>query len=103
MKSGVVVLAGKPNTGKSTLLNYILKEKIAPVSSKPQTTRKRLKGIYTEERGQIVFIDSPGLHKPTHILGKYMVEEAIKNLYDGDILLWIIDSSKNLTEEDYTI
>lgn len=103
MKSGVVVLAGKPNTGKSTLLNYILKEKIAPVSSKPQTTRKRLKGIYTEERGQIVFIDSPGLHKPTHILGKYMVEEAIKNLYDGDVLLWIIDSSKNLTEEDYTI
>ncbi len=103
MKSGIVVLAGKPNTGKSTLLNYILKEKIAPVSSKPQTTRKRLKGIYTEERGQIVFIDSPGLHKPTHILGKYMVEEAIKNLYDGDILLWIVDSSKKLTEEDYTI
>jgi len=94
------VLAGKPNTGKSTLLNCILREKIAPISPKPQTTRKRLKGIYTEERGQIVFIDSPGLHKPIHVLGRYMVEEAIKNLYDGDILLWIVDSSKRLTEED---
>lgn len=100
MKSGIVVLAGKPNTGKSTLLNCILREKIAPISPKPQTTRKRLKGIYTEERGQIVFIDSPGLHKPIHVLGRYMVEEAIKNLYDGDILLWIVDSSKRLTEED---
>ncbi len=100
MKSGIVVLIGKPNTGKSTLLNYILREKIAPISPKPQTTRKRLKGIYTEERGQIVFIDSPGLHKPIHVLGRYMVEEAIKNLYDGDILLWIVDSSKKLTEED---
>ncbi|MGB9749438.1 MAG: GTPase Era [Caldisericia bacterium] len=100
MKSGIVVLIGKPNTGKSTLLNYILREKIAPISPKPQTTRKRLKGIYTEERGQIVFIDSPGLHKPINVLGRYMVEEAIKNLYDGDILLWIVDSSKKLTEED---
>jgi len=103
MKSGVVVLVGKPNSGKSTLLNYILKEKIAPVTPKSQTTRKRLKGIYTEERGQIVFIDSPGIHKPMHNLGKYMVEEAIKNLYDGDILLWIVDSSKKLTEEDFII
>jgi GTP-binding protein Era len=68
MKSGVVVLVGKPNSGKSTLLNYILKEKIAPVTPKSQTTRKRLKGIYTEERGQIVFIDSPGIHKPMHNL-----------------------------------
>lgn len=103
MKSGVVVLVGKPNGGKSTFLNYILKEKIAPVTPKSQTTRKRLKGIYTEERGQIVFIDSPGIHKPIHSLGKYMVEEAIKNLYDGDLLLWIVDSSKKLTEEDFII
>lgn len=94
---------GKPNSGKSTFLNYILKEKIAPVTPKSQTTRKRLKGIYTEERGQIVFIDSPGIHKPIHSLGKYMVEEAIKNLYDGDLLLWIVDSSKKLTEEDFII
>lgn len=103
MKCGIVVLVGKPNCGKSTLLNYILKEKIAPVSPKSQTTRKRLKGIYTEEKGQIVFIDSPGIHKPIHALGKYMVDEAIKNINDGDILLWIIDSSKNLTEEDFII
>lgn len=103
MKCGVVVLVGKPNCGKSTMLNYILKEKIAPVSPKSQTTRKRLKGVYTEKRGQIVFIDSPGLHKPIHALGKYMVDEAIKYINDGDILLWIIDSSKNLTEEDFII
>ncbi|MGQ9845841.1 MAG: GTPase Era [Caldisericia bacterium] len=103
MKCGIVVLIGKPNCGKSTLLNYILKEKIAPVSPKSQTTRKRLKGIYTEKRGQIVFIDSPGIHKPIDALGKYMVDEAIKNINDGDILLWIIDSSKNLTEEDFII
>lgn len=103
MKCGIVVLIGKPNCGKSTLLNYILKEKIAPVSPKSQTTRKRLKGIYTEKRGQIVFIDSPGIYKPIHALGKYMVDEAIKNINDGDILLWIIDSSKNLTEEDFII
>lgn len=103
MKCGIVVLIGKPNCGKSTLLNYILKEKIAPVSPKSQTTRKRLKGIYNEKRGQIVFIDSPGIYKPIHALGKYMVDEAIKNINDGDILLWIIDSSKNLTEEDFII
>lgn len=103
MTSGIVVLVGKPNVGKSTLLNFILKEKIAPVTPKPQTTRKKLKGIYTEERGQIVFIDSPGLHKPIHELGKYMVNEAIKVLNDGDLLLWIVDSSKELTEEDYIV
>lgn len=103
MKCGVVVLVGKPNCGKSTLLNYILKEKIAPVSPKPQTTRKRLKGIYTGKRGQIVFIDSPGIHKPIHDLGEYMVNEAMKNINDGDILLWMIDSSENLTEEDFII
>lgn len=103
MKSGIVVLAGKPNTGKSTLLNCILKEKIAPVSPKPQTTRKNLKGIYTDDRGQIVFVDSPGIHKPLHLLGKFMLEQAISILKDGDILLWIVDSSSNLTDEDYLV
>lgn len=100
MKSGIVVLSGKPNTGKSTLLNLILGTKIAPTSPKPQTTRKRLKGIYTEERGQIVFIDSPGIHNPIHELGRYMLNEALKNLNDGDIILWIVDGSKELDEED---
>ncbi len=100
MKSGIVVLSGKPNTGKSTLLNLILGTKIAPTSPKPQTTRKRLKGIYTEEKGQIVFIDSPGIHKPIHELGRYMLNEALKNLNDGDIILWIVDGSKELDEED---
>lgn len=100
MKSGIVVLSGKPNTGKSTLLNLILGTKIAPTSPKPQTTRKRLKGIYTEDRGQIVFIDSPGIHNPIHELGRYMLNEALKNLNDGDIILWIVDGSKELDEED---
>lgn len=100
MKSGIVVLSGKPNTGKSTLLNTILGTKLAPMSPKPQTTRKRLKGIYTEERGQIVFIDSPGIHNPIHELGRYMLNEALKNLNDGDIILWIVDGSKELDEED---
>lgn len=100
MKSGIIVLSGKPNTGKSTILNLILGTKIAPTSPKPQTTRKRLKGIYTEERGQIVFIDSPGIHKPIHELGRYMLNEALKNLNDGNIILWIVDGSKELDEED---
>lgn len=100
MKSGIIVLSGKPNTGKSTILNFILGTKIAPTSPKPQTTRKRLKGIYTEERGQIVFIDSPGIHKPIHELGRYMLNEALKNLNDGNIILWIVDGSKELDEED---
>jgi GTP-binding protein Era len=103
MKSGIVVLSGKPNTGKSTLLNLILGTKIAPTSPKPQTTRKRLKGIYTEERGQIVFIDSPGIHNPIHELGKYMLNEALKNLNDGDVILWIVDGSKDLDEEDLLV
>ncbi|MCX8095484.1 MAG: GTPase Era [Caldisericia bacterium] len=103
MKSGIVVLSGKPNTGKSTLLNLILGTKIAPISPKPQTTRKRLKGIYTEERGQIVFIDSPGIHNPIHELGRYMLNEALKNLNDGDIILWIVDGSKEVDEEDLLV
>lgn len=103
MKSGFVVLAGKPNTGKSTLLNAILGTKIAPMSPKPQTTRKRLKGIYTEERGQIVFIDSPGIHNPIHELGRYMLNEALKNLNDGDIILWVVDGSRELDEEDILV
>jgi len=103
MKSGIVVLSGKPNTGKSTLLNTILGTKIAPTSPKPQTTRKRLKGIYTEERGQIVFIDSPGIHNPIHELGRYMLNEALKNLNDGDIILWIVDGSRDLDSEDLLV
>lgn len=103
MKSGIVVLCGKPNTGKSTFLNTVLGTKLAPTSPKPQTTRKRLKGIYTDERGQIVFIDSPGIHNPIHELGRFMLNEAIKNLNDGDIILWIVDGSKDLDDEDLLV
>ncbi len=103
MKSGIVVLCGKPNTGKSTFLNTVLGTKLAPTSPKPQTTRKRLKGIYTDERGQIVFIDSPGIHNPIHELGRFMLNEALKNLNDGDIILWIVDGSKDLDDEDLLV
>lgn len=99
-KSGIVVLCGRPNTGKSTLLNLILKEKIAPVTSKPQTTRKNLKGIYNDERGQIVLVDSPGIHDPIHKLGEKMVKYALNILKEGDVLLWVVDGSVAPTDED---
>ncbi len=102
-KSGIVVLCGRPNTGKSTLLNFILKEKIAPVTNKPQTTRKNLKGIYNDERGQIVFIDSPGIHKPIHKLGERMVRYALDILKEGDVILWVVDGSVSPTEEDILV
>ena len=72
---GVVAIIGRPNTGKSTLLNHILQEKVAIVSKIPQTTRYKIKGIFTDPRGQIVFIDTPGMHIPKHSMGKYMLRQ----------------------------
>jgi GTP-binding protein Era len=91
--SGVVAVVGRPNVGKSTLINRILGQKIAIVTPKPQTTRKQQLGIYTEEHGQIVFVDTPGLHKPQHKLGEYMVEVARMALKDADLILWVLDAS----------
>jgi len=76
-KSGFVSIIGRPNVGKSTLLNKILGQKIVITSSKPQTTRRRIKGIHTTERGQIVFVDTPGVHKPLYKLGEFLLDEAI--------------------------
>ncbi len=92
-RSGMVAVAGRPNVGKSTLINRILGQKIAIVSPKPQTTRRQQLGIYTEERAQVLFVDTPGLHKPQHKLGEFMVKAAEDALKDADVILWVLDVS----------
>ncbi|MEW6721007.1 MAG: GTPase Era [Thermodesulfobacteriota bacterium] len=91
MKSGFVALLGRPNVGKSTLMNRILGARIAIVTPKPQTTRDRIAGIYTEDRGQIVFLDSPGIHKPHRALNAYMVRTAQRIGEEADIVAHIVD------------
>jgi len=97
---GVVAIIGRPNTGKSTLLNYILGEKVAAVSSVPQTTRNAIRGILTEARGQIIFVDTPGIHKPKHRLGKYMNMMAQSAGRDADVIVHLADSSEAPGEEE---
>lgn len=92
-KSGFVSIIGRPNVGKSSLLNYILKQKIAISSDKPQTTRQKILGLYTTEEMQIVFTDTPGIHKPKHKLGEYMVGEATAAMEDVDVILYLIDGT----------
>lgn len=93
-KSGFVAVVGRPNVGKSTLLNQMLKQKIAIVSPRPQTTRIRQLGIITEDTYQIVFIDTPGIMKPRHKLDEFMRDEATDTLADADIILWLEDGSE---------
>ncbi len=102
-RSGVIAVVGRPNVGKSTLLNSILGQKIAIVTPKPQTTRKQQLGIYTEEHGQILFIDTPGLHRPHHKLGEYMVTVAEDALRDADLILWVLDVSAMPEDADKEI
>ncbi|MFN3480841.1 MAG: GTPase Era [Thermodesulfovibrionales bacterium] len=89
--SGYVAIVGRPNVGKSTLLNNILGQKVSIVTSRPQTTRKRITGIKTLEDCQIIFIDTPGIHKPLHKLGEFMVQEAIEALKDVDLILFMVE------------
>ena len=91
MKTGFVALVGRPNAGTSTLLNQILERKIAIVSDKAQTTRHKITGVLTNETGQIVFLDTPGIHKPRHKLGERMVEIAQSSLYDADVVYYLVD------------
>lgn len=92
-KSGFVTLIGRPNVGKSTLMNYLIGQKIAITSNKPQTTRNRIQTILTREEGQIVFVDTPGIHKAKNKLGEYMVNVAEKTLNEVDVVLWLVEPS----------
>jgi len=94
VKSGFVSIVGRPNVGKSTLMNTIIGEKIAIVSDKPQTTRTRIQGIYTTDEGQIIFIDTPGIHKPKHLLGEYMVNVSTRSLEEVDLVYYMTDVTR---------
>ncbi len=90
-KSGFVTLIGRPNVGKSTLMNRMIGQKIAITSNKPQTTRTRIQTVYHDERGQIVFLDTPGIHKAKNKLGQYMVNTAEKTFQEVDLVLWLVE------------
>lgn len=90
-KSGFVTLIGRPNVGKSTLMNHLIGQKIAITSDKPQTTRNRIQTVYTDDRGQIIFLDTPGIHKAKNKLGQYMVNVAEHTLKEVDVILWLVE------------
>ncbi|MDD3219162.1 MAG: GTPase Era [Lachnospiraceae bacterium] len=92
-KSGFVAIIGRPNVGKSTLMNHLIGQKIAITSKKPQTTRNRIQTVYSCEKGQIVFLDTPGIHKAKNKLGEYMVNVAERTLKDVDVVLWLVEPS----------
>ncbi|MFH1645178.1 MAG: GTPase Era [Candidatus Omnitrophota bacterium] len=102
-KSGFVAIVGKPNVGKSTILNYLLKQKVAIVSDKPETTRDNIQGILNCDNGQIIFIDTPGIHNPHLLLGHNMVRKAKNSLFDADLILFIVDVASGFREEDQMI
>ncbi len=99
-KSGFVTVIGRPNAGKSTFVNKVLGQKIAITSDKPQTTRNNISGIFTTDHSQIIFIDTPGIHKPQHKLGAYMTKEAINTLNSVDLVLFMVDSTKYFGKGD---
>lgn len=102
-RSAFVAIVGRPNVGKSTLVNALLGQKVAAVSPKPQTTRKRQLGILTTDRAQLVFVDTPGIHNPRHKLGTFLNQEAEESLEGVDVVLWLVDASVRPTEEDRQI
>ena len=100
MKSGFVAVVGRPNAGKSTLVNTIVGEKVAITSSKAHTTRNNIQGIYNDEDSQIIFIDTPGIHKPVQTLGKYMNKQVYYSLEDADVILFMIDVTEKFGRGD---
>lgn len=102
-KSGYIAIVGRPNVGKSTLLNAILGEKVAIVSSKPQTTRNRIIGILTRGEAQFVFVDTPGIHRPQNELGDYMVEAAKSSMLEADVVVLMADVSRPLSSVEENV
>ena len=100
MKAGFIAVVGRPNVGKSTLINKLVAEKVAIVSDKAGTTRDNIKGILNFNNNQYIFIDTPGIHKPQHLLGEYMTNIAVKILKDVDVVLFLIDASKEISTGD---
>ena len=92
-KSGFVTLVGRPNVGKSTLMNHLIGQKIAITSNKPQTTRNRIETVYTSDQGQIIFLDTPGIHKAKNKLGEYMVQAAEHTFSEVDVILWLVEAT----------
>jgi GTP-binding protein Era len=99
-RSGFVALIGRPNVGKSTLMNHIVGHKVAIMSDKPQTTRNKIRGIYTDEKGQIIFLDTPGIHKPHSKLGEFLVRTAQNALEEVDLVLFLVDAVEGLGPGD---
>jgi GTPase len=95
-KSGFVAIIGRPNVGKSTLLNQVIGQKVAIMSDKPQTTRNKIHGVYTTDKAQIVFLDTPGIHKPTSKLGSYMMQVAESTLNEVEAILFLVDVSEGI-------
>ena len=102
-KTGFIAIVGRPNVGKSTLLNAILGEKVAIVSSKPQTTRNRITGIHTDGENQYVFLDTPGIHAPKNALGEYMVKTANSTMMDADVIVFVADAAREPGQLDISI
>ncbi|MCQ6266264.1 GTPase Era [Fictibacillus sp. WQ 8-8] len=102
-KSGFVSIIGRPNVGKSTLLNHIIGQKIAIMSDKPQTTRNKIQGVYTTDQAQVIFIDTPGIHKPKHRLGDFMTKIAQQTLREVDLILFVINAEEGYGRGDQFI
>lgn len=103
MKSGYVTLLGRPNVGKSTLMNQLIGQKVAITSDKPQTTRNRIQTVYTDERGQIIFLDTPGMQKAKNKLGEYMVDVTGHSIGDADVILWLVEADEFIGGGDRSI
>src|SRR5690554_6658231 len=102
-RSGFVAVVGRPNVGKSTLLNALIGQKIAIVSNKPQTTRNTIQCVLTTESAQIIFLDTPGIHKPLHRLGEYMVKSALSSLSEVDAILWLVEMGTWTKAEEFIL